>query len=95
MIKKGDVVRWKTAARGHRRVKEGEVFTVVPAGISPAEAVEMDNHDSNHIRSNFDLMFSHYEYWTRKDISYLIKVEYNDTTKPKLYWPRASRLKKL
>jgi hypothetical protein len=96
MLKKGDAVRWKTAARGHRRVKEGEVFAVVPPGTSPAEAVELAGQNPIDVQSRFDLMFSYFAFWTRRDISYLILVDNREANAmPRLYWPRASSVKKL
>ncbi len=96
MLKRGHSVKWKTAARGHRRVKEGKIFAIVPASTSPAEAVELAGRKVADVRARFELMFSHFDCWTRKDISYLVQVDENNTdTMPRLYWPRSTWLKKI
>jgi hypothetical protein len=95
MLKVGDGVKWKTAARGYRRAKEGEVFAVVPPGTSPQEALQLAGYSTDKILCNYELMFSHFEYWTRKDTSYLILVDDDKLNQlPRLYWPRAIWLKK-
>jgi len=78
----GDEVHWKSQANASWIEKQGKIIKVVP----PYFTVRCYPYEHTH-----KLMFDGGQ---RCQESYLVEVQLGSTAKPKLYWPRSSKLKK-
>lgn len=78
----GDKVRWVSHSRGKWIEKTGEIVEVVP----PQRGVMLDKYRRKYNLSNFS------KGMPRLHESYVVAVQVDDSSKPKLYWPRANQL---
>lgn len=90
VFKVGDKVQWTSSAAGTTATKEGKVVLVVEAGRGSAREVE------HFLRNNRKTHVSKYGGgWDRYETSYVVEVSGSTkNSKPKLYWPVASLLRK-
>lgn len=86
-MKVGDIVTWTSQSQGFSRTKTGKVILVVPAGKHPFELMSKELKDLQRM----------YDGWARDHESYVVEVQTGKTpkSKPALYWPRTSWLKKI
>jgi len=86
-MKIGDKVEWSSQAQGSSTKKEGIICAIIPPRTNPRKIIK--GKDAN-LRRMFDG-------WDRDGESYIVKVipGKTDRSKPVLYWPRVSGLKKV
>jgi hypothetical protein len=83
-MKVGDRVRWTSQAAGFLKEKRGEIVEVLPPRRNPIPKLAKWQQQG---------CISHYGGgMTRDHESYLVKVVTSEKAKPRIYWPRVSKL---
>lgn len=83
----GDQVEWESQANSSWTTKRGEIVAIVFAGHHPREILD-SNEFAKYNRAALDGTTE-----PRNHMSYLVAVKPSGSAKPKLYWPRVSKLK--
>ena len=85
-FKIGDLVKWKSQSQSYWKEKTGRIIAIVQPGVIP-----WDCRNKLYDRTKYHRQFDGYG---RHEVSYLVSVETGPKAKPKLYWPKVSKLEK-
>ena len=96
MLKVGDKIEWSSQANGYGKRKRGEIAFVLPPGVSALEFLRSRfGADPTVVKSIYNINAIDGGGGSREHESYIISTRRTERTKPHLYWPIASKLRKI